>query len=150
MLVRNRHPGVRGLVANPVRNRSHSGGDMSRRATVEPVWLDRMLVAWGTASIRSSGWYSINPMLKDGIPNPARSMEPMGLTSLDFRQLESAINALPHHNKLAITRAYKPWAAREIEHETSVYGVTGRVWGAWLAEAAGLLLRHMDTATHAA
>jgi hypothetical protein len=123
---------------------------MSRRATVEPAWLDAMLVAWGRASLFRTGWYGINPMLKDGIPTKAESFEPIGLTHLDYRDLEKAIDGLGEKHKMAVIRAYKPWTARAMELEAAVYGANDRVWRHWLDEAAGLLLRAMDTAKNAA
>jgi len=86
---------------------------MSKRATVQPPWLDRMLIGWGLKSLHQHGrgWYSVNPMLKDGIPTGRPPSEPFELGSEDYAALDQAIKALPDVQRAAITRAYKPWTA---------------------------------------
>lgn len=90
---------------------------MSKRATVKPDWLDRMLIGWGLKSLHTAGrgWYSINPMLKDGIPTGRAPSEPYEIGADDYRELDAAIELLTPMQKLAITRAYKPWSARAID-----------------------------------
>lgn len=90
---------------------------MSKRATVSPSWLDRMLVSWGLRSLHQhgGGWYSVNPMLKDGIPTGRAPAEPFELGTLDFEALGRAIDALPDLQRAAITRAYRPWTAASID-----------------------------------
>lgn len=90
---------------------------MSRRAIVHPPWLDRMLIGWGLKSLHlhGNGWYSINPMLKDGIPTGRPPGELFELGSEDYRALDEAINALPAVQRDAITRAYKPWTAAALD-----------------------------------
>lgn len=91
---------------------------MSRRATVNPDWLDRLLVRWGLRSLDDDGggWPSVCPMLRDGIPTGrAGSADPFNFGSEDFEALERAIQALPEPQRLAITRAYKPWTAPSID-----------------------------------
>ena len=115
---------------------------MSKRATVNPRWLDCMLIGWGLASIRSSGWYTINPMLQDGIPTGFRSREPTGLCVEDYRDLEAAIDALPLNHRCAVTRAYKPWTAQQIEQEWPARHP--EVWRRWLTAAAQAIVAHMN------
>lgn len=97
---------------------------MSRRATVKPDWLDRMLISWGLKSLHTqgSGWYSVNPMLKDGIPSGKAPSGPYEYGAEDFRELEACIDLLTPAQKLAVTRAYKPWSAAAIDdlHPASV------------------------------
>ena len=90
---------------------------MSRRATVSPPWLDRLLVGWGLRSLHQhgSGWYRVNPMLKDGIPTGRAPSEPFEMGAEDYAALDRAIAALPDHQRAAITRAYRPWTAASID-----------------------------------
>ncbi len=89
---------------------------MSKRATVQPPWLDRLLIGWGLKSLHSQrGWYSVNPMLKDRIPTGRPPSEPFELGSEDYAALDAAINALPVVQRDAVTRAYKPWTAANID-----------------------------------
>lgn len=90
---------------------------MSRRATVQPPWLDRLLVGWGLRSLHTngSGWYSINPMLKDGIATGRAPGELFELGGEDYAALDRAIMELPEVQKVAVTRAYKPWTASSID-----------------------------------
>jgi len=95
---------------------------MSRRASVKPDWLDRMLVGWGLKSLHQhgNGWYRINPMLKDGIPTGRPPGELFELGGEDYKALEVAIHALPDVQRAAITRAYKPWTAHSIDALSAV------------------------------
>ena len=120
---------------------------MSRRSVVEPVWLDRMLQGWGTSSLKSKGWYAVNPMLKDGIPVSARSYEPTGLCLMDYTQLEEALETLDLKHRCAITRAYKPWTAKAMEAEWPA--TSTMTWCNWLHAAAKLITIHMNSYTEA-
>lgn len=114
---------------------------MSRRATVKPEWLDHMLVSWGKELNRSRGWYTVTPMLRDGIPMPAQSMEPTGLCRQDWRQLELAIEQMERWHQAAVIRAYRPWVAETLERE---YPVPAKQWFLWLHEAAADLCLRME------
>lgn len=108
---------------------------MSKRATIQPLWLDAMFVGWGLSALRSNrGWYSVNPMLKDGIPMPARSMEPQGLCFADWSDLQKAIDALPLNHQCALIRCYRPWTAKTMEQEWP--GTSPTSWHRWLNAAA--------------
>ena len=90
---------------------------MARRPTVSPPWLDRLLIGWGLKSLHEhgTGWYRINPSLKDGIASGHAPPEPFELGGEDYRALDEAIHALPLAQRAAVTRAYKPWAAASID-----------------------------------
>lgn len=116
---------------------------MSRRATVQPPWLDRLLIGWGLRSLHThgKGWYSVNPMLKDGIPTGRPPAEPFEMGSEDYAELDAAINALPDVQRAAITRAYKPWTAASID---VVGGVDVSTWCRRLQAAAVTLAAAMQ------
>lgn len=118
---------------------------MSKRATVKPEWLDAMLVAWGMAGVRQAlGFAAISPMFRERIPTPARSYEPTGFCGQDWRDLEAAIEALDDKHQLVLIRAYKPWAARDVESILAErYQVGERTWRNWLHEAADQLSASM-------
>ena len=111
---------------------------MSKRATVQPPWLDRLLIGWGLRSLHQhgKGWYSVNPSLKSGIPSGRAPSEPFELGSEDYKALDAAINALPDVQRAAITRAYKPWTAASID---IVGGVDVSTWCRRLQAAAQTL-----------
>lgn len=90
---------------------------MSRRAIVNPSWLDRLLVGWGLRSLHlhGTGWYGLCPMLRDGIPTSRPPGELYELGGEDYAALDHAINALPLVQRAAVSRAYKPWMAASIE-----------------------------------
>jgi hypothetical protein len=123
---------------------------MSKRATVQPAWLDAMLVSWGRASLMRSGWYRVSPMLKSGIPTQAVSSEPQGLSHLDYKDLEECIDLLEPRLKFAVIRAYKPWTAKAIELELAVYGYGDKLWTGFLTEAAAILRSRMEARQYAA
>jgi len=119
---------------------------MSRRATVRPDWLDSMLVAWGLSTLKAQrGWYSVNPMLRAGIPRPTPTPDLWDITSSDYRQLEAHIRSLEQHHQAAVIRAYRPWTARTIEelHPDATAGC----WFRWLHGAAERLAAAMDRRT---
>ena len=115
---------------------------MARSARVNPPWLHSMLVRWGLRSLHlhGTGWYRISPMLRDGIPTGRLPTEPWDFGGEDYRQLEAAINAMPAGLRDAVTRAYKPWMAREIQ-STTVIGPSA--WSERLHQAAQMLVLHM-------
>jgi hypothetical protein len=109
-----------------------------------------MLWRWGQSCVRREskmiGWYTICPMLKEGIPQQARSYEPTGVAPWEHDQLEAAIARLEEKHALILIRAYRPWQAREVESiliekhgERSL-----RSWQRWLHEAVSKLLVAMD------
>lgn len=118
---------------------------MSRRATVEPAWLDAMLRAWGLHRVREAlGFPSISPMFRERIPSQARSYEPTGYCRQDFTDLEEAIDSLDMKYRLVLTRCYKPWTATAMETELrAFFPVTERTWRNWLHEAATQLTAKM-------
>jgi hypothetical protein len=125
---------------------------MSKRATVEPAWLDAMLLAWGRIKVRQAlGYPSESFMFKERVAAAARSYEPEGYCGLDFRALESAMDSLEIQHKYAILHCYKPWTAESVRDAyASEFGI---FWSTdagkkkvqrLLHEAAELLHAHMD------
>lgn len=125
---------------------------MSRRATVEPAWLDAMLVAWGMIRVRQAlGFPSESFMFKERIPSPARSYEPTGYCGADFRDLETAMDALELPHKYAILHCYKPWTAESVRDAfSSEFGIHWATEGGkrkvqrLLHEAAAIIRTRMD------
>lgn len=119
---------------------------MSKKAIINPRWLDVMLTAWGIDALnRMSGGYPGEcPMFKERVDRPAASHDPEGYTAQDFRDLEAAINSLDVNYRLVITRAYKPWTFKAMtEALEDHYGCTDRTMQRWLHEAAAQLLAKM-------
>lgn len=118
---------------------------MSKRATVEPRWLDAMLIAWGLAQVRQAlGYPPVSPMFKERIQHRAESYEPTGYCRQDFSDLEAAIDSLDMKHRLVLTRCYKPWTAKAMEAELEAfYDVGERTWRRWLHEAAAILKTKM-------
>jgi hypothetical protein len=117
---------------------------MSRRIRVKPAWLDDLLSGWGRKSDRHQGWYSINPMLRDGIPTRTNALEVTGYIHMDYADLESAIGELEPKLRLAIVAAYKPWYAKVIKrHLIESYEVTERTVANWAHDAAAVLAARM-------
>lgn len=124
---------------------------MSKRATVNPRWLDGMLVQWGLYEVRRSmgslGYPRICPMLRDGIPQPARSHEPIGITSHEHDTMTKIIGALDRKYQLVLIRAYKPWAAEECSHLLRhEFDCSERTWLRWLHDAAEIIVKQMARA----
>jgi hypothetical protein len=71
------------------------------------------------------GWYSVNPMLKEGIPSRAESFEPTGYSGQDFKTLEDAMTAIQPRYLLAVVRYAAPWKARELDLE---WGYSADTW----------------------
>lgn len=99
---------------------------MPRKPELEPRWLVGLLHQWAMRELYGStkglGYYSVNPMLKDGIPTPARSYEPTGYSHEDFRELEAAMTDMARDETykfeiLAVLRFAKPWKAVDIDKE---------------------------------
>lgn len=99
---------------------------MPRKPELEPRWLVGLLHQWAMRELYGStkglGYYSVNPMLKDGIPTQARSYEPTGYSHEDFRELEVALKEMMvaeelKYEFLAVMRYVKPWKARVIDDE---------------------------------
>jgi hypothetical protein len=107
-----------------------------------------MLVQWGTRSLREQsnalGYPRICVMLKDGIPTSTPYYEPNEISKADYDQLQASIERLERKHQLVLIRAYRPWRAKEMEDELSVYTVTSRTWLNWLHDAAALLLASMN------
>lgn len=106
---------------------------MPKPARLGPDWLTDLLYRWGKSQLdRSSkgiGYYTVNPMLRDGIPQPAASHEPTGYSGQDYRDLERAVAELETIQQLAIARFCMPWRIRMIDAEHE-YMTTRR----WLVE----------------
>jgi hypothetical protein len=127
---------------------------MAKRATVEPAWLDAMLVTWGRIKVREAlGYPAESVMFKERIPSPARSYEPEGFCALDFRALEAAMDTLQKKHKYAILHCYKPWTADQVREayadEFDIHWGTEagqRKIQRLLHEAAALIRSHMDEA----
>jgi hypothetical protein len=97
---------------------------MPRKPELEPRWLVGLLHQWAMRELYGStkglGYYSVNPMLKDGIPTQARSYEPTGYSHEDFRELEAAMKEMAQAEEykmevLAVLRFAKPWKAADID-----------------------------------
>jgi len=118
---------------------------MGRPAKLEPRWLVGLLNQWALRDDRNRsrgiGYYSVNPMLKDGIPGRARSFEPTGFCEQDFTDAEKAIEALEQNHRLAVVRYFKPWAKHAIDGEVSRSDDT---WLRWLKEALAIIEADMD------
>lgn len=101
---------------------------MARKPNLGPDWLTDMLVQWGKYQLRGQskclGYYTVNPMLRDGIPQPARSHEPTGYSEQDFSQLEAAVGLLPTEQQLAIARYCMPWRIRMIDEANPAHQTT--------------------------
>lgn len=112
---------------------------MAKRATVNPRWLDSMLITWGRTLPGAQGWYKVCPMLQSGIPSTRPSYEPWDLQPKDFDDLAQAIEELEHKHQCVIRMAYKPWTRDEMLHQLAQYGVTERTHQRWLQDAAAIL-----------
>jgi hypothetical protein len=92
-----------------------------REPALEPRWLVGLLNRWAIRSLseqtKGLGYYGTNPMLRSGIPSPAKSYEPTGYSDVDFLDAERAINDLELMKRLAVMRYFKPWAKANIDAE---------------------------------
>lgn len=118
---------------------------MSKRAVINPRWLDSMLVKWGRTIPGARGWYSVCPMLQSGIPASKPSYEPWELLPRDFDDLTKAIDSLEHKYRCVIYMAYKPWTMPEMLSELAKYGVCQRTQQRWLHDAAARIESHMTS-----
>jgi hypothetical protein len=78
-------------------------------------------------------------MFMGRVPTRQGSREPFELTKDDYKDVSLAVADLQHKHRLAITRAYKPWAAASINAEMAAYQVSDRTWRRWVHEAAAEL-----------
>jgi len=94
---------------------------MARKPELQPAWLVGLLHQWAMRELhgqtRGIGWYSINPMLKEGIPVRAESFEPTGYSGQDFDRLEQAMRQIQDKHLLAVVRYVMPWRARAMDEE---------------------------------
>ena len=120
---------------------------MSKRATVEPRWLNSMLHKWGITMPTAKGWYNVCPMLSSGIAATAPQYGDWDLSPEDFEQLHAAIDALEHKHRCVIYLAYKPWTGPQQEQELARYGVCLRTQQRWLHDAAKMIEVHMARAS---
>lgn len=92
---------------------------MSREAQLGPAWLIGLLVAWNRRETRDSGlgYYRVNPMLRDGIPTPARSYEPMGYGGAEIDAVGRAVAELELMRRVAVMRYCRPWMIPAINAE---------------------------------
>lgn len=124
---------------------------MAKRATVQPDWLDDLLLRWARNFESRSGFATICPMFRERIGKPARSYEPTGYCGADYRQLEIALKGLSDRHLLVVTMYYKPWTAKDIEPILMTeFGVTDRTLRNWLHEAAACLVADMEKQREAA
>jgi len=109
---------------------------MARKPQLHPAWLVGRLHQWAMRELhnqtRGIGWYSISPMLKEGIPTQATSFEPTGYGGQDFTNLEAAMSQIPPKHLLAVLRYVKPWLARDIDQE---WGYSTDTWLRYLKAA---------------
>lgn len=102
---------------------------MARKPELHPAWLVGLLHQWAMRELhgqtKSIGWYSINPMLKEGIPVRAESYEPTGYSGQDFKRLEDAMRGIPPRHLLAVVRYVMPWRAKALNHE---WGLSTDTW----------------------
>ena len=94
---------------------------MSRKPELEPRWLIGLLNQWAIRSThagsRGLGYYTTNPMLRDGIPGRVRSYEPTGYSDVDFLDAQRAVDELDIMRRLAVMRYFKPWSRNAIDAE---------------------------------
>jgi hypothetical protein len=118
---------------------------MAKTPALEPRWLVGLLNLWAVRSLHSQtkglGYYTENPMLKDGIRGQCRSYEPTGYSDVDYLDADAAINELDLMRRLAVMRYFKPWARANIDAEMQ------RDDGTWLyhlRRALDILARELD------
>ena len=107
---------------------------MSRTPQLEPAWLVGLLLEWSRRNTINAGlgYYRVNPMLKDGIPNPARSYEPTGYGGMDIADVDKAMSELARRHEMravAIMRFLRPWRAKALDIE---YHISHQAWMAHL------------------
>lgn len=94
-----------------------------RQPQLNPAWLVGLLNRWAVRSLKAAdkglGYYTINPMLKSGIPGRVRSYEPTGYSGEDYQEIDIAIGELGLMRRMAVFRYFKPWAKNAIDQEIS-------------------------------
>ena len=102
---------------------------MSRRPQLEPAWLIGLLIAWNRRACSGIGlgYYTINPMLRSGIPTQAQSYEPMGYGGADLEAVGRAIDTLSLIHRIAVMRYLRPWMIPAIDHELEFHA-PARSW----------------------
>ena len=92
---------------------------MSRPPQLEPAWLVGLLLAWSRRETRDNGlgYYRVNPMLRDGIPTPARSYEPTGYGGTEVDAVGRAVASLRIMRRTAVMRYCRPWMIPAIDAE---------------------------------
>lgn len=114
---------------------------MPREAKLGPAWLTSLLVCYGrrqlNAASKGLGYYTINPMLRDGIPHRAQSYLPTGFSARDYRDLEAALGQLPTMGQLSVARYCMPWRIAMIDSEHPY--METRQWLAALRESLAAL-----------
>jgi hypothetical protein len=94
---------------------------MSKKPELQPRWLIGLLNQWAIRSTylgsKGLGYYTTNPMLRDGIPGRVRSFEPTGYSDVDFLDVERAVNDLDIMRRLSVMRYFKPWSRNAIDAE---------------------------------
>lgn len=118
---------------------------MPRQPDLQPLWLVSLLVNWGRHVRRRElgglGYYSVNPMLKDGIATPARSYDPTGYTDGDWRSVDQTILKLQPVHQVAIIRYVMPEKAVAIQAE---WGYSSDSWLRHLRSAFVLFQGHWE------
>lgn len=119
---------------------------MPRKPELHPAWLVGLLHQWASRrraeESRSIGWYSINPMLKEGIPVRAESYEPTGYSGHDFTQLTNAMQLIDKRYLVAVVRYVRPERARGLDAE---YGYSTDTWLRYLKAGLADLDAKMQT-----
>jgi len=113
---------------------------MSRAPQLEPAWLIGLLLAWSRRETAANGlgFYSVNPMLRDGIPCQARSYEPMGYGGAEVDAAGRAVAELNLMHRIAIMRYLRPWMIPAFDRELE-YTASTRYWLATLRGALRIL-----------
>ncbi len=106
---------------------------MGRRADIQPGWLVSLLNQWALHELRSEtgslGYASGSRWMMGLKSSPASSIDPTGYAARDFRDVESALQALMEEETnlwAAVVMYYKPWRieafkAEGYPHQTSVF-----------------------------
>lgn len=117
---------------------------MSKRASVQPQWLDTMLVKWGRTMPALRGWYTMSPMFKGSVPEKPIERGDWELGPDDFDDLCQAIDTLCAKHRAVVFLYYKPWTVEQQREILLPYRVTERTWRNWLQDAARLIEESMQ------
>jgi hypothetical protein len=97
---------------------------MARQPSLGPSWLVGLLSDWARRELgqmtRGLGYYTSNPMLRDGIPVRATSYEPTGYSDVDVEQVTLAVDELETMQKMSVMRYFKPWTRNAINNEIAL------------------------------